>query len=286
MVRTALYAASCKLDIFRTVSSPMKRGLGRGLTSLIPGAEQIERASLTPQEQLFRNLVDAGLDLIDELVQPEISAYLHAPHDDDPILQLRRPPLSALTPSTAFRLMHTIAQLTNRPEPSGVFTYDGMTGAYVRSQGPVSDGLHVFASHGLDAGSQEVEQATRVARAFGAVCHQFSTPAVDEATPELVVSVGDDETLVEATVRQDGEERVGRASSTEATEAVATAILSARGAPYALEEIRDVELESGRAVVAVLTHEDGFLRLGLAITDRDLLQTAAIATLRALEQQV
>jgi hypothetical protein len=264
------------------VASPTKRGLGRGLTSIIPGAEQIERATRSPDEQLFRSLVDAGLDLLDELVAPEVSAYLHVPHDGEPQLELRRPPLTALTPTTAFRLFHTLAMLTNRTEDAGSFTYEDMTGWYVRSSGPASDGIHVVASHGLDPEDPVLGPATRAARAFGAVCHQFSAPPADELAPHLIVSVAGEETIVEAGVRVDDDVRTGRGTSSTAPDAVALAVLDAVGPGLTLDELRDVELDRGRAVLVVLAAEDGDLRLGLARSERDLLQTAAIATLRAI----
>jgi len=161
------------------VPSPTKRGLGRGLTSIIPGAEQIERATRTPEEQLFGGLVDAGLDLLDELLAPEVSAYLHVPHVGEPVLVLRRPPLSALTPSTAFRLFHLLAVLTNEGPDEGTCVYEDMTGWYVRTHGAASDALHLVAAHGLDPADPAIATAGRAARAFADACHQFSAPTAD-----------------------------------------------------------------------------------------------------------
>jgi len=96
-----------------------------------------------------------------------------------------------------------------------------------------------------------------------------------------VVSVSGDETVVDVTVGDDGV-GAGRATALTATDAVALAVLDATGAGLTLDEVRDVELDAGRAVVVVLGSPDGDLRIGLARSDRDLLQTTAAATLRAV----
>ena len=48
-------------------------------------------------DQLFYNLVQGGLDQIDGHAKPDLLAYVHQPHNDEPGLFLRRPGLDVLS---------------------------------------------------------------------------------------------------------------------------------------------------------------------------------------------
>ena len=263
------------------VSSTTKRGLGRGLTAIIPGAEQEELSSRSSEERLFTSLVEAGFDLLDELVDPALSAYLHAPQGGQPELYLRRPTLAGLTPSTAFRMFHQFASLTNRQSDEGAFEHEDLDGFFFRSAGSASDGMHYVAAAGLSNDVDRLEMARRTSGAFAEVCHQVHDAATEpQAAPRLVIEVANGNTTV--TAHLDGTDRTGTGSSHSRTEAAALAVLATQDEAYQLSEIRDVDLDDRLAVVTVLTHPDRGVRLGLAMSDSDVMEAAAIATRRAV----
>jgi hypothetical protein len=262
-------------------TSVNKRGLGRGLTAIIPGAEQEEESARNSEERLFNSLVEAGFDLLDELISPELSAYLHAPHGGVPELFLRNPTLAGLTPSTAFRMFHQMALLTNGEDDEGTFVQDDLEGYYFRSAGSASDGMHYVAALGLHGDEDRIALARRTALAFADVCHQVhDTGAASAKAPRLVIEVDNGETTVTAHLDDLG--RTGKATSANRTEAVALAVLATHDGGYELSEIRDVDLEDRTAVVTVITHPDHGVRLGLAMTETDVMEAAAIAASRAV----
>ena len=71
-------------------------------------------------------------------------------------------------------------------------------------------------------------------------------------------------------------------------EAVAKAVIIALAPGHRFDNLRTINVGTRSAVLVVAHDPGGALRLGLAISDGDVLQTTAVATMRALidpEQQ-
>lgn len=239
---------------------------------------------VAPVEQLFSTIVEAAFDLIEELGTIDLCLYLHAPHDDQPLLFIRNPKLPLLGPSQTFRLMHTVTMLSNGRKPTAAFRHGDLDGHYVRTTGTHSDGLFVYG--GIQP--QEVaRRITSVAQAFSRVLHQFhldDDPDVTDASAPLVsLSTDGSGVHIEATVREGDGFSVGKATAQAASEAVALAVMDAVAPLFEFDEIRTLDLGRRSAVLAVLRDEHRFLRLGLAISAGDLLRTTALATQRAIQ---
>jgi len=255
----------------------------RIFTPVIAGAREVVTDRVPPVQQLFATIVDASFDLIDELGHISLCLYLHAPHDDQPLLYIRAPNLAHLTPTETFRLMHTVTMLSNGRKPTAAFRHGSLDGHYVRSIGGKSDGLFVF------GGIQEKETARRitsVAQAFSRVLHQFHLDDNQDTTnaSSPMISLGTDGSgvRIEATVRNEDRYAIGRATASNPTDAVALAVIDAIGPMYEFDEVRTLDLGRRSAVLAVLRDERGLLRLGLAISAGDLLRTTGLAAQRAI----
>lgn len=240
----------------------------------------------TPQvDQLFATLVDAAFDLIDEIGSISLCAYLHVPHTDQPLLFARLPELHTLSPTDNFRLMHTITMLSNGRKPVAAFRHGELSGHYVRTTGLTSDGLFVFGD------IQERETARRltgVCRSFSRVLHQFHLDDGDAALdpPLLDLEQHDDLSKVSVTIDHDGQERHGTAVAFSPEEAVAKGVITAMGQGHRFDKVQTIDVGTRSAVLVVAHDPGGVLRLGLAISNGDLLQTTAVATQRALSDTV
>lgn len=239
----------------------------------------------TPQvDHLFSTLVEASFDLIEELGTISLCVYLHVPHADQPILFARKPELSMLTPTENFRLMHTVTMLSNGRKPVAAFRHGDLGGHYIRTTGPSSDGLYVF------GGIQDAETSKRLTgmcRAFARVLHQFHLD--DESpldAPLLKLEQHDHLSRVTVTIEHEEKTLTGTGVAFSPEEAVAKAVLIAMSPGHRFDNVRTIDVGTRSAVLVVAHDPNGALRLGLAISDGDILQTTAVATRRALVDQV
>jgi hypothetical protein len=259
-----------------------KSGLGRGLAALIPSAERTERELLNPEERVLDSLVHAGLDQLEATTPLDLTAYLHLPRYDEPTLFLRRPELGTLTPTRAYRLISRIVQAVRGGATEGTFTQDSLIAVFLRTPGSISDGLHVLGRESGVLDSSALPALRTTARTFSTICNQFAagTPT-DLETPRLVVELGDAGTTVHVSAPT-GEGHTGVATATEAQEAVVRAVLQASESDFGFREAREVPVENGRAVLVVLTDENGAPRPGFVVSGDDVLQATASATVRAI----
>lgn len=257
-------------------------GTGKALQPSIPPVLS-ERS--TPQiDHLFSTLVEAAFDLIEEVADITLAVYLHVPHNDQPILFARYPRLEMMSPTDVFRLMHTTTMLSNGRKPVSAFRHGDLNGHYVRTSGAVSDGLLMF---GPIQQPQTAKRMTAVSRAFARVLHQFHLDEVGGSfiAPLLrvdpVAEVGHAATV---TVKTTGDDRQGTATAETPEAAVGQAVLAAIAPDYQFDEVRTIAVGTKSAVLVVTHDRQKVLRLGLAISDGDVLQTVAVATQRAVSE--
>lgn len=264
-----------------SLSEPVAGG-GRALQPSPPPAIS-ERS--TPQiDHLFSTLVEASFDLMEEVGETSLAVYLHVPHNDQPILFSRHPRLETLTPTEVFRLMHTTTMLSNGRKPVSAFRHGDLNGHYVRTSGPLSDGLFMF---GPIQQPQSAKRMTAVSRAFARVLHQFHLDDLDGSfnPPLLAVDRVDDNShaatvTVHTTVGQREATMIGQSPE----EAVGRAVLAAIAPMHQFDEVRTIAVGTRSAVLTVTHDAQSVLRLGLAISEGDVLQTVAVATQRAVSE--
>jgi len=218
---------------------------------------------------------------MEEIGNITLATYLHVPHDDQPLMFARRPDLNLLNPTETFRLMHTITMLSNGRKPVAAFRHGTLSGHYVRTTGIYSDGLFVFG----DIQAPEIaKRITAISRAFARVLHQFHLDDGEAGfePPLLSVDQIDDNAHAMVTIEVDGISRTGSASDPRPEDAVARAVIQAIAPDHVFSEVRTIDVGTRSAVLAVAHDANGILRLGLAISDGDVLQTAAEATKRAI----
>jgi len=254
------------------------------LAALIPTAETAEHADLSTDDQLFYNLVQGGLDQIDEHAKPDLLAYVHQPHNDEPGLFLRRPGLDVLSAAKAYRLFNRFDRAVRSGANEGTFTFDDTVVIFLRTVGAFSDGYHFIgrSSGIIDPRTLGVVRAST--HSFATICNQFVSGAPEGLpVPRLVVELDTTGTSVVVTL-DTGEEqsRTARATANDAAEAVVRAILAATGSPFEFRETRETPINGTRAVLVVLSDERGIPRPGFVVSDDDLLQVTATATLRAI----
>ena len=261
-----------------------RSGLGRGLAALIPTAETAEHADLSTDDQLFYNLVQGGLDQIDGHAKADLLAYVHQPHHDEPSLFLRRPGLDVLSAAKAYRLFNRFDRAVRSGANEGTFTFDDMVVIFLRTIGPHSDGYHFIgrASGIIDPRALGVVRAST--HSFATICNQFvsGTPE-DLPVAHLIVELDGSGTSVVVTLDTGSEEpATARASAGDAAEAVVRAVLSATGSTLEFRETRETPINGTRAVLVVLSDERGIPRPGFVVSEEDLLQVTATATMRAI----
>ncbi len=267
-------------------STPSASSYRSGLTPISHGDHLPVVAQREPIDQLFESIVEASFDLIEELGDITLNLYLHAPHDDQPSLFVRRPYLRSLDPSHTFRLMHTVTMLSNGRKPTAAFRHGELDGHYVRTTGRRSDGLFVFG--GIQR-KDIAQRITSICQAFARVLHQFhlddDPDEVHTTAPTVVIEARGADIHVAATVRDSGEddEWIGTAIAASPNEAVARAVIDAVGPGYEFDEVRTLDVGQRSAVLAVLRDSQGLLRLGLAISAGDLVRTTALAARRAID---
>ena len=254
------------------------------MAALIPTAETAEHADLSTDDQLFYNLVQGGLDQIDGHAKPDLLAYVHQPHNDEPGLFLRRPGLDVLSAAKAYRLFNRFDRAVRSGANEGTFTFDDTVVIFLRTVGAFSDGYHFIgrSSGIIDPRTLGVVRAST--HSFATICNQFVSGAPEGLpVPRLVVELDTTGTSVVVTL-DTGEEqaRTARATANDAAEAVVRAVLGATGSPFEFRETRETPINGTRAVLVVLSDERGIPRPGFVVSDDDLLQVTATATLRAI----
>lgn len=236
----------------------------------------------TPQiDHLFSSMVGAAFDLMEELGAVHLATYLHVPHDDQPLLFTRHPQLELLTATENFRLMHTITMLSNGRKPVAAFRHGELSGHYVRTTGPDSDGLFVY---GPIQAPETAKRITAVSRAFARVLHQFHLDDGGASFEPPLLALDQLEGVSQATITIDleGKSYHATASAHRPEDAVAKAVIGAIAPDHTFSEVRTIDVGTRSAVLAVAHDPNGVLRLGLAISDGDVLQTTAEAAKRSL----
>lgn len=256
-------------------------GLGRGLAAILPTAEKTEREQLSGHERVLHSLVDAGLDQLAATTALDLLAYLHLPRFDEPVLFLRRPELSTLSPTRAYRLFARFVQASRAGTHEGTFTQDSTVTVFLRTSGPTADGIHFLGRSHAVIDPVVLPSLRTTTRTFATICNQYvaGTPH-DLATPRLVVELGDRST----TVRVAGTDtmRAAQVVADDPQEAVVRAVLEASGSDLVFRDAREVVLGDERAVLVVLAGPDGAPHPGFVLGDEDLLQSTAAATMRAV----
>ena len=237
----------------------------------------------TPQvDHLFSTLVEAAFDLIEEVAPVSLAVYLHVPHNDQPILFARYPRLEVMAPTEVFRLMHTTTMLSNGRKPVSAFRHGDLNGHYVRTSGARSDGLLMF---GPIQQPQMAKRMTAVSRAFARVLHQFHLDEVEGSfNPPLITIDSNTNGTHRATITVQATQGNLQATMDGATleEAVGRAVLTAIAPTHSFDEVRTISVGVKSAVLVVTHDAQGVLRLGLAISEGDILQTVAVAAQRAV----
>jgi len=236
----------------------------------------------TPQiDHLFSTVVNAAFDLMEEIGSIELATYLHVPHDDQPLLFTRRPQLEFLSPTETFRLMHTITMLSNGRKPVAAFRHGELSGHYVRTSGVHSDGLFVY---GPIQAPELSKRITAISRAFARVLHQFHLDDEDDSfdPPLLSIDQVDGTAFASVTLEVGASTYSSTASASRPEDAIAKSVISAIAPDHRFDEVRTISVGARSAVLAVVHDAQGVLRLGLAISDGDILQTTAEAAKRAL----
>ena len=238
----------------------------------------------TPEvDHLFATLVEAAFDLLEEVGGITLAVYLHVPHNDQPVLFARHPRLEAMSPTEVFRLMHTTTMLSNGRKPVSAFRHGDLNGHYVRTSGQLSDGLFLF---GPIQQPQVARRMVAICRAFARVLHQFHLDEVDGSfhPPRIAINsvVGGHEATV--TVPTTVGERQATMTGTTPEEAVGRSVLAAIAPMHNFNEVRTLPVGTRSAVLVVSHDAQGVLRLGLAISEGDLLRTVAVATQRAVSE--
>ena len=154
-------------------------GLGRGLAALIADPERCERRGLGGRDRLLHRVANAAFDLLEDTTDLGLCAYLHASHDGEPRLWLRRPGFDTLTPTRAFRLFHRVTRATNAPTSVGSLEWEGVAAIHVRTEGPASDGLFIVGPHAGSFGRSDRDRVATICRAFGHLAHQVQTRRPD-----------------------------------------------------------------------------------------------------------
>jgi len=267
--------------------SPLRQSGSEGSASPAVRPPALSKTSTRQVDHLFTTLVEAAFDLMAELSQwTSLLAYLHVPHDEQPLLFLRQPRLILLSPTESFRLMHTITMLSNGRKPAAAFRHGELSGHYNRTTGARSDGLFVF---GPIQTQETAARMTAISRAFARVLHQFHLD--DEAdpspSPTPIIDIGSTshQSTVTITVPVDGIGVQGTGTAARPEDAVAAAVFNAANRGDTVDEVRRIDVGARSAVLVAGHDAQGQLRLGLAISSGDILQTTATAASRALSDQ-
>jgi len=263
------------------MSIPARAGTG---PLAVPAPSPSLTGSSNPQiDHLFSTLVEASFDLIEEIgASISLLAYLHVPHDDQPLLFVRHPDLQRLSATENFRLMHTLTMLSNGRKPVAAFRHGELRGHYNRTGGDRSDGLFVF---GPIQAPDSATRITDVSRAFARVLHQFhleDDASAIEDRPIIHIESSDGVSQATVTIPQGESALHGSATAFGAEQAVARAVVEAAAPGFRFDEVRRIDVGTRSAVLVVARDPQRVLRLGLAISEGDIYQTVALAAGRAV----
>ncbi len=254
---------------------------GRALEPHVPPV--LSQRSSPQVDHLFATLVEAAFDLLEEVGGVSLAVYLHVPHSDQPILFSRHTRLEMMPPTDVFRLMHTTTMLSNGRKPVSAFRHGDLNGHYVRTSGQMSDGLFLF---GPIQQPQVARRMVAICRAFARVLHQFHLDEVEGTfNPPLIAIdpvVGGHEATV--TVQTTVGDRQATMTGATPEDAVGRAVLAAIAPMHEFNEVRTLGVGTRSAVLVVSHDAQGVLRLGLAISEGDILRTVAVATQRAVSE--
>lgn len=243
----------------------------------------LSRRSTPEVDHLFATLVEAAFDLLEEVSGVSLAVYLHVPHNDQPILFTRHPRLEQMSPTEVFRLMHTTTMLSNGRKPVSAFRHGELNGHYVRTSGDMSDGLFLV---GPIQQPQVARRMVAICRAFARVLHQFHLDEVAGTFNPPLLDLRPSSSGHEAsvTVQTTVGERQATMTAASPEEAVGRSVLAAIAPMHQFNEVRTLDVGTRSAVLVVSHDAQGVLRLGLAISDGDILQTVAVAAQRAVSE--
>jgi len=266
------------------MSTP-RSGLGRGLASLLPTAETAPQPDLGRDEQILHALATRGLDQISSAADADLLAYAHVPHHDDATDILRSPSLDSLTATRAFRLFSRFDRAIASGATEDSFSFEGLIVVFLRTTGSHTSGVHFVGRKGAVFDGRSLARIRASTRSFGTICNQHSEGTPDDLPGlRLVVDITDAGTSVAVTYTdQLGQERSGRGMGDDASSAVVRAVLEATGSSLTYTSARENPINGTNAVLVVLSDERGIPHPGFVVTDDELLQATAIATLRAIQ---
>jgi len=150
--------------------------------------------------------------------------------------------------------------------------------------GAHSDGFHFVGRSQSVIEPRALGVVRATAASFATICNQFVSGVPDELpVPHLVVELAGSSTSVVVTLETgDPQPPSARATANDAAEAVVRAVLGATGSTLEFREAREMPINGTRAVLVVLSDERGMPRPGFVVSEDDLIQATATATLRAI----
>ncbi len=148
--------------------SDARRGLGRGLASIIPLAP-VAAASVDTEsiESTVERLVRLGFDLLESVAPVALCGYLHRADGAGPRLAAR----GAVDAEDLFDLARSLSDALDDPRARSVLIVGGRPAISLRTEGPRSHGVHVVVpAEGWFEGPALV-LAEAVCRSIGEACH-------------------------------------------------------------------------------------------------------------------
>jgi hypothetical protein len=243
---------------------------------------------------LMQDLVYAGLEVLRTAVDAELCAYLHASDEHGPQLYLAAPDLGSTDPTEAFNLFTSFRDALD-DEHAGDETF--LIGTYVAvavtTVGARSRGLHVVGRREAPLEASERELVAKMARALGAVVHNWQPPP--DAPPEPAVVVGgarlsrvaietvEGRARAEVSASLGDEVRTGVGEAASPSHAVTHAVCDLVGGNLKLVETADENVAGDRITLVLLKDEIDRRAIGASLVSEtnDLLQATAIAALDA-----
>ncbi len=264
-----------------------RRGLGRGLSAILQDtaaiADKQSRGlrSEPAHARLFRAFVETGLD---QLLDPHHTyvGYVHRCDPEPPEFFLHHPAPESVDSSVMYRLISAVNTAIADPTITRV-ELPGSSGHLhlFPSTGERSQGVHfVAAPTSFDA--DMYDRRRRTIAPFTRLAHQFDAgPLSPDALPELDVRC--DGTMVTATARMNGCVESATATNAELDEAVARAVIDARGSARSLTSVSSMALPDDRHAVLVTTRGPDGPHFGFSLSANDQQIVAAAAAIRATE---
>jgi len=281
------------------VEGGSRRGLGRGLESILPGARPA--ASAPPAPDLERadsladhldDLIEAGLDALEHaLGHLDVCAYLHWADGAGPELHLRA---LVAAPDGSFRVSRAMTELLEdgpwaRDERAARLA--GVPVLVIRTSGSRSYGLHAVGRRtGVFTPAEQVT-AINLCRALGGACHTLEAPSADASRSRLphptrvTVQLSEGVAHAEITYLTSRGLDTAHARAASPALAVAEAMVAASGEDVRVADVAEVPLDGRAAVVVLLDQGHGrATAVGSAPASPDPQRAAALATLAAIER--